>query len=164
MKPYFVGVVGHSGSGKTTLIVKLIEKLSKKGYTIGAVKHDAHSFEIDYPGKDSYRFKHSGAKRVVLSAKDKFAMIEDRDKEKPLDEIKNMFSDCDIVFIEGYKLADVDKIEVHRKQTNYEYLVQKGIKNIVMIASNEKIDFFKPVCDIDDINSIAYFIEELAKR
>ncbi len=164
MKPFFIGVVGHSGSGKTTLIVKLIEKLSKKGYTVGAVKHDAHSFEIDYPGKDSYRFKHSGAKRVVLSAKDKFAMIEDRDKEKPLDEIKNMFSDCDIVFIEGYKLADVDKIEVHRKQTNYEYLVQKGIKNIVMIASNEKIDFFKPVCDIDDINSIAYFIEELAKR
>ncbi len=160
MRPYFIGIVGYSGSGKTTLIVKLIEKLYRKGYVAGAIKHDAHTFEIDYPGKDSYRMKHAGAKRVVLSSKDKLAVVEDRDFEKPISEIKAMFEDCDVVFIEGYKLEDMPKIEVHRKITNYEYLIEKNIKNIILIATDEiEKRFSVPVMHINDIDSISSFIE-----
>ncbi len=162
----FLGFVGHSGSGKTTLIEKIIEIFSKKGLDVGAIKHDAHSFEIDYPGKDSYRLKHAGAKRIVLSSKDKFAMVEDRDKEKPLNEIKEIFSDCDIVFIEGYKLENIQKIEVKRDAVSNEYLAENGIKNIIMIATDSKTkpNLNIPIYDINDIDKIVEFIEGLIKQ
>lgn len=165
MGTYFIGFVGHSGSGKTTLIEKLITLFHKKGKVVGAIKHDAHSFEIDYPGKDSYRLKHAGAKKIVLSSIEKFALIEDRTYEVPLDNIKDMFSDCDIVFVEGYKLENIPKIEVHRKETDYEYLIESGVKNIIMVATDElERDFKVFAVDIDDIDSIANFIEKQASR
>jgi len=67
--------VGSSGSGKTTFVEKLIKRLAEKGYKVGAIKHDAHRFEIDKPGKDSYRFKEAGAKVVVISSSEKLAMV-----------------------------------------------------------------------------------------
>ncbi len=165
MGAYFIGIVGYSGSGKTTLIVKLIDSLTKAGYVVGAIKHDAHSFEIDYPGKDSYRMKHAGAKRVVLSSYDKLAVVEDRDKEKPLNEIKSMFDDCDIVLVEGYKLADLPKIEVHRKDTGYKYLIESGIKGIVAIATDEKEYKSEAyVFDIDNVESISAFLENMIEK
>ncbi len=160
-KPFFIGFVGHSGSGKTTLIEKLIKIFARKGYRVGAIKHDAHKFEIDYPGKDSYRMKHAGACRVVISSKNKLAMVEDRLDEKPFDEIKAMFSDCDIVFVEGYKLSDIPKIEVHRKETGFEYLIESGIEGIALIATNEKRTFAAPSVDLDDVDGIVGFIENL---
>ena len=165
METFFIGIIGHSGSGKTTLTEKLINLFSNRGKVVGAVKHDAHSFEIDYPGKDSYRLKHAGAKRIVLSSKEKLAVVEDRDFEKPFRKIKDMFSDCEIVFVEGYKLEDIPKIEVHRRQTNYEYLIEKGFENIILIATDETQKHFNvPVFHIDDIESIAAFIEKKAKN
>ena len=153
------GFVGNSGSGKTTLIEKLITIFSKKGYSVGAIKHDAHDFEIDYPGKDSYRMKHAGAKRVVLSSKDKLALVEDRTKEKPLREIIAMFDDCDFVFVEGYRLEDLKKIEVHRSSVSKHYLVNEGIRNIVLVATDERVSLPCRVVDINDVERIAEFIE-----
>jgi molybdopterin-guanine dinucleotide biosynthesis protein B len=164
MKTVFLGFVGYSGSGKTTLIEKLIGFFSAEGYAVGAIKHDAHSFEIDYPGKDSYRLKHAGAKRIALSSKDKFALIEDRDCEKPFDEIKELYSDCDIVFIEGYKLEDIPKIEVHRSVMHKEYLIDMGISNIVTVATDETDKHLNvPIYHIDDIVSISEFIKDFIK-
>ncbi len=161
MKPYFLGVVGYSGSGKTTLLEKLIRRFHREGFSVGALKHDAHSFEIDYPGKDSYRLKHAGAKRILLSSKEKFALVEDRDKEKPFEDVKKMFLDCDIVFIEGYKLEDIDKIEVHRKETRHNYLFESQIKNIILLATDEMDkDTELHKCFIDDIECITEFIKE----
>ncbi len=160
MGTFFLGFVGYSGSGKTTLIEKLITEFSKERYKVGTVKHDAHSFEIDYPGKDSYRFKHAGSIRVVLSSKDKLALIEDREEEKPFSEIKAYFLDCDLVFVEGYKLEDLPKIEVHRKITNHDYLFKKSIENIIMIAADEEIAADVPTYNINDIEGIYEFIKE----
>ncbi len=160
-KPLFVGFIGHSGSGKTTLIEKLITQFRHEGYRVGAIKHDAHRFEIDHPGKDSYRLKHAGAHRVVISSREKLAMVEERDKEATLDEIKSMFNDCDIVFVEGYKLGDIPKIEVHRASTGHEYLVDKGISNVVLIASDERTQRPVEQIDINDTVSIAQFIKRL---
>ncbi len=165
MSPYFLGFVAHSGSGKTTLIEKIIEIFAQKGKKVGAIKHDAHTFEIDYPGKDSYRMKHAGAHRIVISAKDKFALVEDRKFEVPFEDLRGMFSDCDIVFVEGYKIWDIPKVEVHRKETNSEYLIENGVENIILVATNEtEKQFGVPVLHIDDIKAIADFIEKAAER
>ncbi len=161
MKPVFVGFIGNSGVGKTTLIERLIRVFVDKGYRVGAVKHDAHKFEIDYPGKDSYRMKHAGASRVVLSSKDKFALVEDREKEKPLEEIKELFSDCDFVFVEGYKLEDLPKIEVHRDDVNKDWYIQKGFGNIILAISDKHYDLSIPVLLFDELDNIVVFIENL---
>ena len=163
MNPVFVGFVGNSGVGKTTLIEKLIKMFVNKGYRVGAVKHDAHRFEIDYPGKDSYRMKQAGARRVVLSSKEKLALVEDRENEKPLSEIKELFADCDFVFVEGYKLEDLPKIEVHRRDISEEYLIERGIKNILMVVSDEEVSLPVPVVGLNDLDTIASFIEGLLK-
>ena len=164
MKTLFLGFVGNSGSGKTTLIEKLIKIFSKKGYKVGAIKHDAHNFEIDYPGKDSYRMKHAGAKKVVLASKDKIAMVEDLDEEIPLKELKRMFKGFDLVFVEGYRLEDLHKIEVHRSQASAGYLIEQGIKNIVMVASDEKVELGVPVVDLNEIEKIVEFIENFITK
>ncbi len=165
MKTVFLGFVGYSGSGKTTLLEKLINIFSNKGYVVGAVKHDAHSFEIDYPGKDSYRLKHSGAVRVVLSSKEKLAVVEDRKYEKPFSEIKDMFKDCSIVFVEGYKLEDIDKIEVKRDGVGDDFLINKGVKNIILIVSDKKdIDMDVKVIDLNDIDAVVDFVENYIKE
>ncbi len=165
MSPYFLGFVGHSGSGKTTLIEKVIKIFAQKGKKIGAVKHDAHTFEIDYPGKDSYKMKHAGAHRMVISAKDKFALVEDREFEMPFDDLKGLFRDCDIVFVEGYKIWDIPKIEVHRKDTNSEYLIKNGVKNIVLVVTDElDRSFDVPVLFIDDIDGVVNFIEHIEHK
>ena len=161
MRPVFVGFIGNSGVGKTTLIERLIRVFVDKGYRVGAVKHDAHKFEIDYPGKDSYRMKHAGAWRVVLSSKDKLAMVEDREKEKSLDEIKEMFDDCDFVFVEGCKLGDLPKIEVHRDEVDRDWYLKKGVGDIVLVVSNRRYDLPVPVFLFDELDSIVAFIESL---
>ncbi len=163
MRTLFVGFIGYSGSGKTTLIERLIERFSSKGYRVGAVKHDAHNFEIDYPGKDSYRMKHAGAKRVVLSSKSKLALVEDRESEMPLEEIKKLFGDCDIVFVEGYKLEDLPKVEVHRSGVGGDYLFKKGIKNIMLVVTDEDVEADVPTLRIDNFEEIALFLERFFK-
>ncbi len=163
MKTVFIGFVGHSGNGKTTLIEKLIKEFTKKGYKVGAIKHDAHNFEIDYPGKDSYRMKHAGALRVVLSSKEKFALIEDRKEEKTLNEIKQLFLDCDIVFVEGYKLGDIPKIEVHRSENSKNYLIDENIKNIVAIVTDENRSFPVPTFSFKEFNEIVNLISKMLK-
>ncbi len=164
MKTVFVGFIGNSGVGKTTLIEKLIKVFASKGYRVGAVKHDAHKFEIDYPGKDSYRMKHAGAWRVVLSSEDKLAIIENREKEKPLDEMRKLFYDCDFVFIEGYKLGDLPKVEVHRDEVSKDWYIKKGIKDIVLAVSDRIYDLPVPVFLFDEINRIVFFVESLKKN
>jgi molybdopterin-guanine dinucleotide biosynthesis protein B len=72
-----VSIVGKSGSGKTTLLEKVIKELTHRGYTVGVLKHDAHGFEIDHEGKDSWRHKKAGASTVALSSPEKFAVIKD---------------------------------------------------------------------------------------
>ena len=111
--PNIISIVGKSNSGKTTLIEKLVPVLSKKGYKVATIKHDAHSFEIDKEGKDTYRHKKAGAKAVIISSSEKVALIKDVYKEADLDDLTMLLpDDIDIILTEGYKRSNMPKIEV----------------------------------------------------
>ncbi|MEW5899593.1 MAG: molybdopterin-guanine dinucleotide biosynthesis protein B, partial [Bacillota bacterium] len=95
--PPLICIVGHSNTGKTTFLEKLIAEFKRRGYRVGAVKHYHGEFEIDRPGKDSWRFARAGADAVCVSAPDKVALIKKIERELSLDEIISLLNDVDIV-------------------------------------------------------------------
>ena len=162
--PPLFGLAGWSGSGKTTLSTKLIRNFTKIGINVGTLKHAHHKFDIDKPGKDSYNLRKAGAKPVIISSKERFALIQENDQneEKSLFKILEMFSKepinkCDIIVVEGYKNENIPKLEVHRSIINKPFLFNND-KNIFAIASdNEKVTTI-PSLDLNNINSITNFL------
>lgn len=114
-----VSFVGSSGSGKTTFLEQIIPLFIDTGYKIGAIKHDAHKFEIDKPGKDSYRLKQAGAETVCISSAEKLALIQSCKNEYTVEElILKFFGNVDLVLTEGYKKSDLPKLEIYRSANN----------------------------------------------
>ena len=114
-KPALVAIVGKSDSGKTTLIEKLVPELVKLGLRVGTVKHDAHSFEIDHPGKDSWRHGRAGAEAYVIASPERLAFITRLEGELPLSEIvARFYGGFDIVVAEGYKRSAPHRVELFR--------------------------------------------------
>lgn len=156
-------VATKSGTGKTTLIEALIPILKEKNYNIGVLKHDAHKFEIDKEGKDSYRFVKAGADKMVISSKEKIAIIEKLKEEKDLEEILELFVGMDLVIIEGYKNNGYPKIEVHRKEVDQKLLCENESLDrtkFLAVATDEKLNLDIEQLDINDVNKIAEFIED----
>ncbi|EJO5347644.1 molybdopterin-guanine dinucleotide biosynthesis protein B [Clostridium botulinum] len=162
--PKIISIVAtKSGTGKTTLIEKLIPILKDRNWKVGVLKHDAHKFQIDKKGKDSYRFTEAGADNVIISSSSKLAMIEIIKKQRTIEEIIPLFNDVDIVVIEGFKNNKYPKIEVHRKGFNNEFLYNNSNFNgstFIAIASDEKIDINIPVLDINNPLEVVSFIED----
>jgi molybdopterin-guanine dinucleotide biosynthesis adapter protein len=114
-RPALVAIVGKSDSGKTTLIEKLVPELRKLGLRVGTVKHDAHSFEIDHPGKDSWRLGQAGAEAYVIASADRLAFITKLNGELPLtDIVRRFYGSFDIVVAEGYKRTAPHRVELFR--------------------------------------------------
>ncbi|MBI5827315.1 MAG: molybdopterin-guanine dinucleotide biosynthesis protein B [Deltaproteobacteria bacterium] len=160
--PPIVSIVGKSSSGKTTLLEKVIRELCRKGYTVGIIKHDAHGFEIDHEGKDSWRHKKAGAATVALSSPAKFAVIKDVKKEWPPERIiEAHLSDVDVVITEGFKKSRFPKIEVVRKANSSSPVCAKD-KNLIAFATDADISGKgkTPVYPIDDFKGIARLIEK----
>lgn len=110
-----VSFVGRSNSGKTTLIEDIIQILKRYGFKVGVIKHDAHRFDIDHPGKDSWRFTKAGADTMVITSAGQLAMVKVVERQKSVPEIADeLFGDVDIVIVEGYKGSTLPKIEVVR--------------------------------------------------
>lgn len=160
-----VSFVGKSGSGKTTLLVKVIEEMRRRGYTVGIIKHDAHGFEIDHEGKDSWRHKKAGASTVALSSPEKFAVIKDVNPEwAPERIIASYLTDVDVVIAEGFKKSDFPKIEVIRKENSSEPVCGND-KRLLAFVTDLKLDSKVPVYDINDFKGIADLIEnEIIKK
>jgi molybdopterin-guanine dinucleotide biosynthesis protein B/molybdopterin-guanine dinucleotide biosynthesis protein len=119
--PALVAVVGKSDSGKTTLIEKLVPELVRLGLRVGTVKHDAHSFEIDHPGKDSWRHGQSGAQAYVISSPKRLAYIARVDEEMPLAAIaRRYFAGFDLVVAEGYKATAPHRVEIFRRDAGHD--------------------------------------------
>ncbi len=156
-----ISVVGKSDSGKTTLLEKLIRELTLRGYRIGSIKHDAHSFEIDREGKDSWRHKQAGAVLTLISSPSKIAMVVDSDHDHTLDELREKFiSDVDLILTEGYKRENLPKIEVFRSALRREMLCSDDDNLIAVAGDPMEVPDGIPVFDLDNPSLLATFIEQ----
>lgn len=154
-----VSVVGYSNCGKTTYLEKLIPELSARGYKICAVKHDVHGFDIDIPGKDSYRLKAAGAHTALISSPSKIAVISDVERDMTLSELSDRFiNGVDIIITEGYKSDIHPKIEVFRKGLRDDLLC-KGDDTLFAVAADVEVETNVPVISIDDAKGMADLIE-----
>jgi molybdopterin-guanine dinucleotide biosynthesis adapter protein len=162
MMPPVISIVSKKNSGKTTLLEKLIPALRRRGYRVGTIKHDHHGFEIDREGKDTWRHKMAGAGTVVISSPRKMALIKDVQEEVGLDSlVEQHFADMDLVITEGYKKAGKPQIEVFRRAAHEEPLHRKDTPHtLVAVVSDVPVDLGVPRFDIDDVLSLAAFIEE----
>lgn len=159
MKPPIVCFVGKSNVGKTTFLERLIAELTARGRVVGAVKHDTHGFEIDRPGKDTWRLRQAGAERVAISSAQCFALIGQVSEELSLEEIARRYlADVDIVLAEGYKRGPYLKIEVCRAERSRELLCTA--EELVAVVSDLRLDLPCPQFDLDDAAGVADLLEE----
>jgi molybdopterin-guanine dinucleotide biosynthesis adapter protein len=153
-----IGLAGWSGAGKTTLILKLIEVFRGRGLAVSTMKHAHHAFDIDSPGKDSYRHREAGAREVLISSARRFAVLHEipQGEEEPhLGELLQRMSPVDLVIAEGFKAYAHPKIAVHR-EANGKPLIVGDAPNVRAIASDVPLpDAAIPVLHIDDAESIA---------
>ncbi|HEY6008296.1 MAG TPA: molybdopterin-guanine dinucleotide biosynthesis protein B [Geobacteraceae bacterium] len=155
--------VAKSGTGKTTLLEKVIAALKVRGWRVGAIKHDAHRFDIDHPGKDSHRLTAAGADTMLIASPEKLALVKRHATPPPIEELlATYFRDVDIVLTEGFKQSGLPKIEVHRKERS-STLLCRGAENdptLVAVVSDERLELDVPLFDLDDADAVAAFIEE----
>ncbi len=145
-----VSFIGNSGSGKTTLLKMVIRELKSRGYRVATIKHTHHDFEIDRPGKDTWRFTQAGSDIVVLASPNKVTLIEHLDAELTLDEISALFKDkVDIVLAEGYKNATAPKILVVPSEDYEKQLCHE--EEILATVSARLSSLGVPQFDDDDV-------------
>lgn len=153
------GFAGWSGSGKTTLIERLIARFVEQGLVVSLIKHAHHAFDVDQPGKDSWRHRHAGATEVLLSSDRRWALMHElRGAPEPTveDQLARL-SPCDLVLVEGYKRSALDKLEIHRPALG-KPLLHRDDPHIVAVASDEPIDTRLPRLDLNDVAAIAAFV------
>jgi len=153
------GFAGWSGSGKTTLIEKLIPLFVGRGLKVSLIKHAHHTFDVDQPGKDSYRHRHAGCTEVLVSSSRRWALVHElRGAVEPgFAELLERLSPCDLVLIEGFKRERMPKLEVYRAVTG-EPLLHPKDEDIVAIASDQRVETRLPQFDLDDATGIAAFV------
>ena len=153
------GFAGWSGSGKTTLIEKLIPRFVASGLRVSLIKHAHHSFDVDHPGKDSYRHRHAGATEVMVTSSRRWVLMHElRGAQEPsFDEQVKHISPCDLLIVEGFKFAPIPKLEVWRQETG-EALLHPNDPHIVAIATDAKVETKLPRLDLNDDAAIAAFI------
>ena len=155
------GVTGWKNSGKTGLMERLITEFTARGLTVSSIKHAHHSFDIDHPGRDSYRHRDAGARQVLLASRNRWALMHElRDEDEPsLGDLLKQLSPVDLVLIEGYKRDRHPKIEAHRKETG-QPLIAPEDETIVAVASDKSVSVDRPVLDLNDTAAIANFIAQ----
>ena len=153
------GFTGYSGSGKTTLIEKLIPLLTASGLRVSLIKHAHHTFDVDTPGKDSYRHRHAGCTEVLVTSSRRWVLMHElRGAAEPdLNEQLMHLSPCDLVLVEGFKHDPIPKIEVYRAHVG-EPLLHPHDANIVAVASDAPLDTKLPQLDLNQPSQVAQFL------
>ncbi len=132
-KPHIIQVIGYKNSGKTTLVCQLIERFRASGYRVGTIKHDAHHFEIDHPGKDTWKHRQAGADVVAITSQTQTAiMLQEHTSLARLIE-KIAAASVDLILVEGYKQEDYPKIALIRSEDDKELVANAS--QIVAIVS-----------------------------
>ena len=155
--PPVISVVGFSGAGKTTVLEKLIPQLTRLGLKVGTIKHDVHGFEMDRPGKDSWRHRQAGAVTTVLSSPFQVGMVTDVDHDHSLEHLAPLLSHVDIILTEGYMGEERPKLEVFRPEVSKEPLAM-GDKHLVALVSRAPAEFVVPCFSPDDMAGLAHFL------
>ena len=154
-----VSFVGHSNAGKTTLIEKLVPELARLGLDVGTIKHDVHGFDIDVPGKDSWRHKQAGAKRTIIASPKKLALIQDTDHDLSLEELAVYFRGLNLILTEGYMREGKYKVEVFRPEVHSEPLCQ-GDEKLIALVSDTMLDLGVPRFRTGDVAGLASFLKK----
>jgi len=154
------GIVGWSNSGKTTLLIGLVTEFVRRGWRVSTMKHGHHDFDIDKPGKDSYRHRHAGATEVLVSSASRWALMHELRgaPEARMEDLLAHMSPVDLVLVEGFKTHPHDKLEVHRPHLG-QPLFCLDDPSVVALASDEALaNVALPVLDVNDVPAIADFI------
>lgn len=156
-----LGVAGYSGSGKTTLIEQLIPRLTVRGLRVSLIKHAHHGFDVDQPGKDSYRHREAGAQEVLIASGRRWALMHElrNEPEPALDELLAHLSPCDLVLVEGYKQSPIPKLEVHRLASKQARLPQDLW--IIAVATDAQLidqEHGRAVLPLNDHEAIAHWV------
>ncbi len=153
------GVTGWKDSGKTGLMERLVAEITARGITVSTVKHAHHVFDVDQPGKDSYRHREAGACEVLLASRKRVAIMQElRDSQEPtLADLLVRLRPVDLVLVEGYKRDTHPKIEAHRAETGNP-LIAPDDPTILAVASDTPLELDRPVFDLDSTSEIADFI------
>ncbi len=153
------GFAGYSGSGKTTLIEQLIPRFVRKGLRVSLIKHAHHTFDVDQPGKDSYRHRHAGANEVLVTSSRRWVLMHELrgEPEPSFEEQVGHLSPCDLLLVEGFKFAPIPKLEIWRAETG-EALLHPNDPHIVALASDAEVETALPRLELDDVDAIAAFI------
>jgi len=135
-----IGLAGYSGSGKTTLLEKIIKHFNSKNWRITVIKHTHHNFDIDYPGKDSYVLRKAGAQQTLVASNKRWALITENDEPSQEPDLSTLVSkidqdQIDILFVEGFKHENFNKIEIHRTELEQDYIFLTD-PNVIAIASD----------------------------
>jgi len=147
-------IVAFSGTGKTTLLEKLVSELKSRGLRLAVIKHDAHEFDIDHRGKDSWRFTNAGADVTVVISETKAAVMENR--PVAIEAIIEKITDVDLIITEGYKLGPWPKIAVRREAAGKPFPIPPEECFAVVTDVPEQTD--TPSFGLDDILGLADLI------
>jgi molybdopterin-guanine dinucleotide biosynthesis adapter protein len=154
------GLAGWSGSGKTTLVTQLLPELTRRGFTVSTMKHAHHGFDVDRPGKDSWRHREAGASEVMISSLKRWALMHENrgGPEASMEELIRHMTPVDLLLVEGFKGQPYTKLEVHRPALGKPLLCRDD-PHIVAIASETPIGGLAlPLFALDDVAGIARFI------
>ena len=154
------GFAGWSGSGKTTLIENVIPRFVQRGVKISLIKHAHHRFDVDHPGKDSYRVRAAGCSEVLVTSKQRWALLHESPGDEPegsLEDQIGRMSPCDLLLIEGYKYYPLPKLEVYRA-ANAKPLLHPQDEHIVALATDTPIPCGLPQFGLEDYDAIAAFV------
>lgn len=152
-------VGGKSNSGKTTLLEKIIREAKRRGWRVATLKHDVHGFEMDQPGKDTWRHAQAGADVVAISSPQKIAILESVSVEQTLDEVLARIQGVDVIFTEGYKHGNKLKIEVYRSAVHQELF--SNPEELIAIVSDIPFNNGIPCFGLDDAQGICDLIAEM---
>ncbi len=154
------GLAGYSGAGKTTLLVRLIPLLSARGLRVSTIKHGHHNFDIDRPGKDSYRHREAGASEVLIASGTRWVLMHElRDEPEPsVDDLIARVTPVDLLLIEGFKSHAHDKLEIHRTVLGKPPLWPDDPQIVAVAGDTAPAGLTLPWLDLEQPAAIADFI------
>lgn len=162
--PPLLAFVAASGTGKTTLLEKLIPLLRARGLRLAVIKHTHHDFDMDQPGKDSYRLRAAGAQQVMLASRRRWVLLTEHTDARPEPELAELLqaldrNSLDLILVEGFKHADVRKIELHRPAVGKPPLFPHDAQ-IIAVACDAAptVESQLPLLDLNDTEAIARFV------